>query len=90
MFGRRHGCLPAPRLKNGWPLRVDRLIQIWTADAHQHLIDLFLFHFDDVGNTLEQIFLGTRAFGTIDPVNLEAMLSTNFNGLSALCPTVEQ
>jgi hypothetical protein len=45
-------------------------------------MDLFLFHFTDVGNTLEQKFLGTRAFGTIDPQNLEAMLSTNFTGLS--------
>ncbi|MCJ1243115.1 hypothetical protein MMC30_000312 [Trapelia coarctata] len=49
-------------------------------------MDLFLFHFRDVGWTLEQEFLGTRAFGTIDPENLEAMLSTRSNGLLAISP----
>ena len=43
-------------------------------------MELFLFHFEDVGNTLEQKFLGTPAFGTIDPKNLEAMLSSKFEG----------
>ncbi|KKZ64976.1 hypothetical protein EMCG_09121 [[Emmonsia] crescens] len=39
-------------------------------------MELFAFHFSDVGNTLEQKFLGTSAFGTIDPKNLEAMMSS--------------
>ena len=43
-------------------------------------MELFLFHFQDVGSTLEQKFLGTPAYGTIEPRNLEAMLSSNFNG----------
>lgn len=41
-------------------------------------MELFLFHFRQTGNTLEQVFLGTQAFGTVDPANLEAILSTNF------------
>ncbi|KAJ6103801.1 hypothetical protein N7486_004023 [Penicillium sp. IBT 16267x] len=72
----QHGCQPPPRLKNWWPLGIDRLIQIWKADSDQRLMDLFTFHFRDVGNTLEQKFLGTRAFGTIEPRNLEAMMSS--------------
>ena len=43
-------------------------------------MELFLFHFRQTGNTLEQVFLGTQAFGTIDPANLEAILSTDFKG----------
>ena len=43
-------------------------------------MELFSFHFQDVGNTLEQRFLGTPAFGTIEPRNLEAMFSSQFNG----------
>ena len=43
-------------------------------------MELFLFHFQDVGSTLEQKFLGTPAYGTIEPRNLEAMLSSNFTG----------
>ena len=41
-------------------------------------MELFLFHFRLWGTTLEQVFLGTQAFGTIEPRNLEAILSTNF------------
>ncbi|ETI28814.1 hypothetical protein G647_01266 [Cladophialophora carrionii CBS 160.54] len=43
-------------------------------------MELFLFHFRQTGNTLEQVFLGTKAFGTIEPVNMEAILNTNFKG----------
>ncbi|KAE8423951.1 cytochrome P450 [Aspergillus pseudocaelatus] len=72
------GCERPPRLRNWWPWGIDRLIQIWTADSDQRLLDLFTFHFQDCGTTLEQKFLGTIAFGTTDPESLEAMM-TNTN-----------
>lgn len=43
-------------------------------------MELFLFHFRQTSFTLEQVFLGTPALGTIDPANMEAILSTNFKG----------
>ncbi|MCJ1281483.1 hypothetical protein MMC26_000803 [Xylographa opegraphella] len=52
-------------------------------------MDLFYFHFSDVGYTLEQKFLGTIAYGTIEPVNLETMLSSKFNGVSPTHLAVE-
>ncbi|KAF4634192.1 hypothetical protein G7Y89_g3927 [Cudoniella acicularis] len=73
-----HSCLPPPRLQNQRPFGVDRLEQIFRADAESRLMELFLFHFRQTGSTLEQVFLGTKAFGTIDPENLEAILCTNF------------
>jgi hypothetical protein len=54
--------------------------QIFDADADSRLVALFLFHFRMWGNTLEHIFLGTQAFGTVDPINLEAVLSTKSKG----------
>lgn len=39
-------------------------------------MELFTFHFRQTGNTIEQYFIGTPAFDTIDPANLEAVLST--------------
>jgi cytochrome P450 len=45
-------------------------------------MELFLFHFRLWGTTLEQVFLGSQAFGTIEPRNLEAILSTNFQDWS--------
>ena len=43
-------------------------------------MELFQFHFRQTGSTLEQAFLGNQAFGTIEPANMEAILSTNFKG----------
>ena len=83
-IGVHHGCLPPPRLQNQRPLGVDRLEQIFRADSESRLMELFLFHFRQTGSTLEQKFLGTMAYGTIEPANLEAMLSTNFKGDSFL------
>jgi hypothetical protein len=77
-IGDQHGCLPAPRLQNQWFWGLDRLTQIFRADAESRLMELFLFHFRQTGSTLEQKFLGTKAYGTIEPANLEAILSTNF------------
>jgi hypothetical protein len=75
-----HGCLPAPRLPNQRPFGVDRLEQVFRADAESRLMELFLFHFRQTGSTLEQKFLGTKAHGTIEPANLEAIFSTSFKG----------
>lgn len=47
-------------------------------------MELFLFHFRQTGSTLEQKFLGIKAYGTIDPVNLEAILSTRAEGMFAI------
>ena len=80
MVKERYGCLPAPRLQNQRPFGVDRLEQIFRADAESRLMELFLFHFRQTGSTLEQKFLGTKAYGTIEPANMEAILSTNFKG----------
>lgn len=81
-FARKNGCKPAPRLLNQRPWGIDRLEQIFRANDESRLMELFLFHFRLWGTTLEQVFLGTRAFGTIEPRNLEAILSSNFQDWS--------
>ena len=62
---------------------MDRLEQIFRGDKESRLMELFLFHFRQTGNTVEQCFLGTTAFDTIDPANLEALLLTRFKGKTA-------
>ncbi len=76
----QHGCLPPPLLENQRPLGIDRLEQIFRAEAESRLMELFLFHFRQTGHTLKQVFLLTPAYGTVDPENLEAIFSTKFNG----------
>ena len=46
-------------------------------------MELFMFHFRQTGNTVEQVVIDTTAFDTIEPANLEALLSTNFKGISS-------
>lgn len=82
LFAKQHGCLPAPRIQNQRPWGVDRLEQIFRGDRESRLMELFMFHFRQTGNTVEQVFIGTTAIDTIEPANLEALLSTNFKGIS--------
>ncbi|KAI0015256.1 cytochrome P450 alkane hydroxylase [Xylariomycetidae sp. FL0641] len=77
-----NGCLPPPLLQNQRPLGVDRLEQIFRAEAEMRLMELFLFHFRQTGYTAKQIFLLKPAYGTVDPANLEAIFSTNFSDWS--------
>lgn len=44
------------------------------------LLGLIKECFDITGNTFEQQLLGGRGFITIDPKNVEAILSNNFDG----------
>ncbi|KAI3321732.1 cytochrome P450 alkane hydroxylase [Xylariaceae sp. AK1471] len=81
-IAREHGCLPPPLLQNQRPLGLDRLEQIFRAEAESRLMELFLFHFRRTGYTLKQIFLLTPAYGTVDPANLEAIFSTKFSDWS--------
>lgn len=81
-LARAHGCEAPPRLINQRPLGLDRIEQIFRANSESRLMELFLFHFRLWGTTLEQVFLGTKAFGTIEPRNLEAILSDNFQDYS--------
>ena len=82
-FLRQHGCQPPPVLANQRPFGVDRLEQIFRADKESRLMELFLFHFRQTGSTLKQKFLMTPAYGTIDPLNLEAILSSKTEGSKA-------
>ncbi|KAK0648079.1 cytochrome P450 alkane hydroxylase [Cercophora newfieldiana] len=81
-IAKQNGCLDPPLLENQRPMGVDRLEQIFRASAESRLMELFLFHFRQTGSTLKQIFLLTPAYSTIDPANLEAILSSKFEDWS--------
>lgn len=79
----QYGCSPPPLLENQRPFGIDRLEQIFRANTESRLMELFQFHFRQTGYTLKQVFLGTPAYGTVDPANMEAMFSSRFSGKSA-------
>ena len=83
----KHHCQPAKRLQYEWPFGIDLIIQAFKADRAGKVMSFFLYQFDRTAHTFEQVILGGHGIGTRDPKNLEAILSTQFDGQSRL-PTM--
>ncbi|KAF8860798.1 cytochrome P450 [Acephala macrosclerotiorum] len=84
-FARQHGCKPAPELPKKWPLGLDRIVQIWEANADGRLLEFFCDVAKDYEprNMVSQYFLfGPRSHHVLIPDDIESILSTNFIGYS--------
>ena len=64
-----------------WPYSLDLVKQTWDANADQRLLAFYQQFFDQLGPNLEQTLLGGIGYVTIDPKNIEALLSTKFQGV---------
>ena len=73
-------CKRPPRLRYRWPFALDLFVEVFQADRAGNVLSLFVSVVERTGNTFEQLLLGTRGIGTRDPENIEAVLSTQFNG----------
>ncbi|KAL9636695.1 MAG: hypothetical protein Q9204_002163, partial [Flavoplaca sp. TL-2023a] len=88
-FERAHGC-GAPRpLHYKWPFALDLVMDAFRIIAEKQALQWFAQIFDKTGPTFEQNVLGIKGVDTIEPENLEAILSTKFSayGLGARSPT---
>lgn len=72
-------CQDPPTLKSSWPLGLDLLFEKFAADRTGTILDYFVSVVERTGNTFEQIILGARGINTVDPKNIEAVLSTQFD-----------
>lgn len=84
VLGLKHGCLPPPQLPNQWPLGIDWIRKLWRSDSEQHLLAFLCAIADGYeprNNLFQYLLVGPRAFHVLDPKNLEAVLSTNFQGI---------
>ncbi len=63
-----------------WPLAIDIIVEAFRADKQGLILEFFLRIVSRTGNTFEQRILGARGIDTQDPQNIEAILSTQFNG----------
>lgn len=52
------------------------------ANSKKRLLALFSSFFDELGPNVEATVLGGTGFVTMDPENIEAVLSSQFHGLS--------
>ena len=81
----KHNCKDPIRLYYKWPLALDLLVEAFKADQAGAILGFFLSIIERTGTTFEQVLLGSRGVDTIDPKNIEAVLSTQFDefGLGA-------
>lgn len=72
--------MPPKTWNSKWPLGLDMLAKALKYGKSMQILQLFLDVVDENGTTFEQILLGARGIDTVDPDNIETVLSTNFNG----------
>ena len=56
------------------------LLQVLQYAKKGQILDFFVKVVETSGTTFEQNLLGNRSVCTVEPENIEAILSTNFNG----------
>jgi hypothetical protein len=84
IFGEGHGCLPIEKkLPYKWPLALDVFKRQYDALVSGNLLAFQAEYFDqtNVGQTFQVKLLGKVGYFTTDPKNIEAIVSTNFEGM---------
>ncbi len=63
-----------------WPLALDLLKRQYDANKVKRLLESQTPYFDEFGPNIEFTLFGGKGYLTFDPKNLEAILSTHFEG----------
>lgn len=77
-FGALRGCAVPKVLPSAWPLGLDLIFDAFKAARQGYILQFFDKLVNRTGNTFEQRLLGVSGVDTIDPENIEAVLSTHF------------
>lgn len=80
-FSSQHRCQPPPVLRGTWPLSLDLLVKCIKADNGTQILGFFISILEDTGYTHAQILFGLRSINTVDPENIEVLLSTEFKSM---------
>lgn len=81
-FAAEHGCKPMRSVfPYKWPLALDLLYRQYQVNKTKRLLAFQTPYFDNLGPSIEWRLFGDVGFLTFDPRNVEAILSTNFEGL---------
>ncbi|MCJ1377635.1 hypothetical protein MMC17_000730 [Xylographa soralifera] len=78
-YGKVNGCKPPTYvLLYKWPLALDVVKRGFAAGRQKKLLSLFTDYFAMLGPTVELTILGGTGYATMDPENIEAVLSSQF------------
>ncbi|KAL9109660.1 MAG: hypothetical protein Q9227_005698 [Pyrenula ochraceoflavens] len=88
-FAIQHGCEPLKTWNAKWPMGLDLFVKAFRYAKAEQILRFFLDVVERSGTTFEQNLLGARGIDTVEPRNIEALLSTQFNdfGLGLRPPT---
>lgn len=67
-----------------WPFALDVLKRQYDANSDQHLMAFQSKFFDKIGPNMELKLFGAVGYMTIEPTNVEAILSTRFEGVNSV------
>jgi hypothetical protein len=79
-FAAQHGCQPLKPWKSNLPFGLDLLLKAFKHARTQTILQFFLEVVEESGNTFQQSLLGARGVNTVEPENIEAVLSKQFAG----------
>jgi hypothetical protein len=79
-FAASKGCQPLKRWNSKWPQGLDLLVKAFRYSRKEQILQLFLDVVAESGITFEQQLLFSLGVDTIEPRNIEAILSTQFTG----------
>ncbi|KAL4929239.1 cytochrome P450 [Aspergillus undulatus] len=77
-FAATNGCLPLKKWNSTWPLGLDLLRKAFFYERKQQILKFFLDVVAESGTTFEQNLLFARGIDTVEPRNIQAVLSTQF------------
>ncbi|KAG9250648.1 cytochrome P450 [Emericellopsis atlantica] len=81
-FALENGCEPLRPWSAKWPMGLDLLVKVFRYAREERVLRFFVDVIGDSGNTFEQRLLGVTGIDTIDPENIETILSTDFENFT--------
>lgn len=74
------GCKPPPLRPYRLPFGIDMLQRMIKADGEKRVPDLMLDIYEEMGrkHTWLHLFFGMESIWTVDPINIQAILATQF------------
>ena len=80
LFAHNHSCGAPRRLQYKWPLALDLIVAAFRSIREKQALHWFVGIFERTGPTFEQKILGNKDIDTVEPANIESLLSTKFSG----------
>ncbi|KAI4939601.1 uncharacterized protein J4E92_000887 [Alternaria infectoria] len=81
-YAAQMGCKAPPKWAAKWPQGLDLLLKARQHARAQTILQFFVDIVDSSGPTHEQQLLGARGINTVEPRNIEEILSTQFEDFS--------